>query len=213
MGLLQKRPQIGESIQLYSLGLNKTVLIVGLGNPGKKYDDTRHNVGFTCLDEFAKANEFPGWVNKKDLECSLTQATLGDTRVLLIKPITFMNLSGEAVQAVANFYKIAPEGIVVVHDELDVPFGQIRTRVGGSAAGHNGIKSVIEKIGEGFGRVRVGIGPKMPEQVDSADFVLQKFTTKEQAEMSPLTREVLAILSEYVFGDHVLPHEIRSFIL
>lgn len=213
MGLLQNRPQVGETIQLYSVGLNKTILIVGLGNPGKEYDGTRHNIGFTCLDAFASSSDFPGWTNKKDLLCLLTQLTLGDTRVILLKPTTFMNQSGESVQAVMNFYKIAPEHVVVVHDELDIPFGQIRTRVGGSAAGHNGVKSIIEHVSEDFGRVRIGIGPKVPAQIDSADFVLQKFSNDEFVEMPPLTREVSAILSEYAYGDHTLPHETRSFIL
>jgi PTH1 family peptidyl-tRNA hydrolase len=139
--------------------------------------------------------------------------TLGDTRVIAIKPTTFMNLSGDAVQAVAHFYKIPAEKIVVVHDELDISFGQVRLRSGGSAAGHNGLKSVIGAIGEGFGRVRIGIGPKEPEQIDSADFVLQKFSKDQQSHMGELTREVSAILSEYSYGDGQLPQETRNFIV
>ncbi|HSW98975.1 MAG TPA: aminoacyl-tRNA hydrolase [Candidatus Saccharimonadales bacterium] len=213
MGLFQRRPQVGDTIQYYTLGQNKTLLVAGLGNPGKEYGGTRHNIGFECLDAFAKAANFQPWVDKKSLKCTEASATLGDTRVILIKPTTFMNLSGEAVAAVVNFYKIAAGNIIVVHDELDIPFGQIRLRTGGASAGHNGLKSIIQHIGEDFGRVRVGIGPKEPQQIDSADFVLGRFSKDQQAHISELTREVSAILSEAAFGAGSLPQETRSFLL
>lgn len=212
MGLFQRRPQLGDTIQFYTLGQNKTILVVGLGNPGKEYDGTRHNIGFAAVDAFAKANNFDPWIEKKDLKCWQASTTLGDTRAIAIKPTTFMNLSGEAVQAVVNFYKIAPDKVIVVHDELDIPFGQIRLRTGGSSAGHNGLKSIIKHLGEEFGRVRVGIGPKEPEQMDSADFVLQRFTKAQQEHMPELTREVSAVLSEYAYGGS-LPQETRNFIV
>lgn len=212
MALFQKRPQIGDSIQLYTLGQNKTVLIVGLGNIGKEYENTRHNVGFAAVDRFAADHDFSPWIEKKDLKCQLANAQLGETKVIVIKPTTFMNLSGEAVQAVVNFYKIDPASVVVVHDELDIPFGQIRTRVGGGAAGHNGIKSVTQHIGEQYGRVRIGIGPKLHERQDSADFVLARFSQEQEAQMKNLTREASAILSEYAYGGQ-LTAETRSFIV
>jgi len=212
MALFQKKPQIGSSIQYYTLGQNKIVLVVGLGNIGKEYDGTRHNIGFAAVDRFAADQEFSGWIDKKDLRCHMASAQLGETKVIAIKPTTLMNLSGEAVQAVVNFYKINPENVVVVHDELDIPFGQIRTRVGGGAAGHNGIKSVTQHLGEGYGRVRIGIGPKLHEQQDSADFVLAKFSKEQEAQLANLTKEASAILSEYVYGGQ-LPHETRSFIV
>lgn len=213
MALFVRRPEElgGTRINFTSYGMNRTVLIVGLGNPGKEYDGTRHNIGFACVDSFAEKNSFDPWIEKKDLKCQLTHSMMNETRVILCKPQTFMNLSGEAVQAVAHFYKIQPDGIVVVHDELDVNFGQVRTRVGGSSAGHNGVKSVTEHLGEDYGRVRIGIGPKTPEQIDSADFVLQKFSEKEQASLPKLTREVNAILSEYAYGSPVSA-ETRSFL-
>lgn len=213
MSLFQRRPNPSETIQFYTLSQNRSVLVVGLGNLGKEYDGTRHNIGFACVDAFVAANEFDSWIHKKDLKCHMAGGTLGDTRVIAIKPTTFMNLSGDAVQAVAHFYKIPAEKIVVVHDELDISFGQVRLRSGGSAAGHNGLKSVIGAIGEGFGRVRIGIGPKEPEQIDSADFVLQKFSKDQQSHMGELTREVSAILSEYSYGDGQLPQETRNFIV
>ena len=213
MAWLQKRPQVSNPTNFYTVGLNKTILLVGLGNPGAKYDLTRHNVGFLCLDDYvAKTDEMDDWVAKKDLKCLLSSGQLGDARVLAIKPTTFMNLSGEAVQAVINFYKISPDHIAVIHDELDVDFGQIRLRVGGSDAGHNGVKSVTAVIGQNYGRVRVGIGPKEPVAITSEDFVLQKFPVEQQKQLPNLTREVNAILNEYLYGAE-LPHDTRSFLV
>lgn len=213
MSLFQNRPQSTDPLNYVTVGLNKTLLVVGLGNPGPQYDQTRHNVGFACLDAFVdKSSEMEQWIDKKDLKCQLSTGQLGDARVLAIKPTTFMNLSGEAVQAVSHFYKIPLEQIVVVHDELDVNFGQVRLRVGGSAAGHNGIKSVTQHLGEGYGRIRIGIGPKVPEQMDSADFVLQRFNSEELSHMPELTREVSAVISEFVYGIG-LPNETRNFLL
>lgn len=211
MALFQKRPQVSNPVQFTTVGLNKTLLIVGLGNPGDEYADTRHNIGFMCLNEFARKNNFDPWMNKKDLKCELTQQTLGDTRVILIKPQTFMNLSGEAVQAVQHFYKLNNTQTIVVHDELDVNFGQLRMRRGGSAAGNNGIKSVTQHVGEDYGRVRVGIGPKTHEKMDSADFVLQDFSKTEREQMPALVREVSALLSEYAYGSPFAA-ETRSFL-
>ena len=150
MALFQRRPEAGHAVQYYTLGQNKHILIVGLGNPGKEYDNNRHNIGFQALDAFAEANNFDSWINKKDLKCLMATARLGDTQVMAIKPTTFMNLSGEAVQAVAHFYKIPTERILAVYDEIDIPFGQIRLRTGGSSAGHNGVKSLIQHVGEGL---------------------------------------------------------------
>lgn len=212
MALFQRQPQASDTIKYYTLGQNKTVLIVGLGNPGQEYQGTRHNIGFLCMDELAKANNFDPWINKKDLKCQMTRGQVGETHVILCKPTTFMNLSGEAAAAMINFYKIAPGSVVAVYDEIDIPFGQIRTRLGGSSAGHNGVKSLIQHLGEQFGRVRVGIGPKTPEQMDSADFVLAKFSSQQQAQLKNLTQETNAVLSEYFYGGQ-LPHETRSFIV
>ena len=214
MSLFQRKSNISDPVQMmYSVGLNKTVLIVGLGNVGKEYDGTRHNIGFDCLDHFvAKNDEISDWAEKKSLKCFLASGQLGQTRVIAIKPTTFMNNSGEAVQAVSNFYKIPVDKIVIVHDELDIIFGNIRTRVGGSSAGHNGIKSITQHLGEDTGRVRIGIGPKRPTQIDSADFVLAKFGPTQTKQLPNLYREVTAILSEYSFGTQ-LATETRSFLI
>jgi aminoacyl-tRNA hydrolase len=117
MSLFQRRPTGGETTQFYTFSQNRTLLIVGLGNPGREYDGTRHNIGFACVDAFVAGGEFDPWIEKKDMHCIISSATLGDTRAYVIKPTTFMNLSGKAVQAVAHFYKIPSEKIIVVHDE------------------------------------------------------------------------------------------------
>jgi PTH1 family peptidyl-tRNA hydrolase len=212
MALFQKKPQTGTSNPIYTLGLQKNMLIVGLGNIGKEFEGTRHNIGFAVLDAFAEKQSFEGWTNKKDLKCQLVMGNLGETRVILCKPTTMMNLSGEAVQAVSAFYKIELSHLVVVHDELDIEFGQIRTRRGGGSAGHNGIKSISQHMGDDYGHIRVGIGPKKPEQIDSADFVLAKFTSDEQSQMKNLLQEATAILTEVVYAQQ-LTAETRSFIV
>lgn len=213
MALFQRRPQTSNPIAYTTIGLNKSLLVVGLGNPGPEYSGTRHNIGFACLDSFvAGSSEMGQWVDKKDLKCQMAIGQMGETRVIAVKPQTYMNLSGEAVQAVSHFYKVHPSEVVVIHDELDVDFGQIRLRTGGSSAGHNGIKSVTQHIGEDYGRIRIGVGPKTPEQIDSADFVLQRFSTAEQEQLPALLREVSAILSEVVFGAG-LQAETRSFLV
>jgi peptidyl-tRNA hydrolase, PTH1 family len=213
MAWLQKRPQLSDTLQFYTTSLSKTKLVVGLGNPGREYDDTRHNIGFACVDRLAaQFSEFEPWTNRKDLKCHLTTGRLGETRVIIIKPTTFMNVSGEAVQAVAAFYKLSPANTIIVHDELDIAFGQVRLRTGGSSAGHNGLKSVIQHFGEQFGRVRIGVGPKQPAAIDSADFVLQKFTAEQQAQLPNLYQEITAILTEYIYGEQ-LPAETRTFLV
>lgn len=213
MAWLQKRPQVALPVNYYTVGQNNSIMLVGLGNPEDRYEGTRHNIGFTCIDAFVnKYEEMSEWVGKKDLKCLLSSGRIGETQVIAIKPITYMNLSGEAVSLTLNFYKMQLSHVVVIHDELDIDFGHIRTRIGGSSAGHNGIKSVTKHIGEEYGRIRIGIGPKDPPEIDSADFVLQKFTTKEQKQIDNLKQETISILSEYVYSKQ-LPQETRTFIV
>lgn len=214
MALFQNRPQTSDPTNYYSVGLNRTVLLVGLGNPGDEYDLTRHNAGFIAVDNFVEANkEMEPWISKKSLKADISTGRIGETRVIAIKPTTFMNLSGEAVQAVAQFYKIPLDTILVIHDELDIDFGNIRLRQGGGAAGHNGIKSVTQHLGEDYGRIRIGIGPKKPARIKSESFVLQDFSQEEQEQLPNMTREVNSVLSEYLFGNGELPQDTRSFLI
>lgn len=214
MALLSKKPtETSSSAPLYTMGSQKTVLLVGLGNLGREYDGTRHNIGFACVDAFASAHESLGaWTAKKDLKCQLVSANMGTTRVIVIKPTTFMNLSGEAVQAVQNFYKIPTSEVTVVYDELDMAFGQLRMRNDGGSAGHNGIKSIIQHCGDNFGRIRIGINNEQRAKNDEKDFVLKKFNSEEQSQLVNLSREVTAILTELIYSSS-LPAETRSFLV
>jgi PTH1 family peptidyl-tRNA hydrolase len=212
MAWLQKRPSVVDSKLFYTIGLNKTVLLVGLGNIGPEYELTRHNVGFKCVDEFVQTtDEMNEWIVKKDLKSLVSTGQIAEVRVVAIKPTTFMNLSGEAVGLVSSFYKIQPSDIVVVHDDLDIEFGQIRSRLGGSSAGHNGVKSISGIIGQDYYRLRIGIGPK-PANISSEKFVLSKFSPKEQPQLSNLTKETNSLINEYIFGNQ-LPNETRSYIV
>ncbi len=213
MGLFQERPSTGDNAPLYTTGMNKTVLVVGLGNIGKEYNNTRHNIGFKIVDFFAAKHSFDPWVSKKDQFCWTTSKTIGATRVILCKPTTYMNESGRALQVVQRFYKIANSSTLAVYDELDIDFGQIRTRTGGGSAGHNGVKSLIAHCGEDFGRLRVGIGPNSSSHIDSASFVLAAFGKKQTEMIQLLLIEANAILSEYVHSAGQLQEETRSFIV
>jgi PTH1 family peptidyl-tRNA hydrolase len=211
MGLFQRRnDHITETLYTVSIGQEQTKLIIGLGNPGKKYEGTRHNIGFACLDAMTET-ENGTWIEKNSLKCLISELRIGQTRVVLIKPTTFMNNSGEAAMSVQSYFKLNNTNTAVVHDEIDIQFGQIRTRVGGSSAGHNGVKSLIQHLGEDFSRIRIGVANDFVKQVDSADFVLQKFNKAEQAKMKVLKTEVTSLLNEFVFGDKI-PQETRSFL-
>lgn len=156
-------------------------LIVGLGNPEKRYDGTRHNTGFFIVDEFAAAEGLK-WESKSKFKALV--AELPDKTALLVKPTTYYNLVGEAVRALADFYKIPPENILIIHDELALPFGTIRTREKGSDAGNNGIKSLNAHLGHTTKRLRIGTRNERTEHMDAADFVLAKFTPSERTVLS-----------------------------
>ena len=156
---------------------NKPIMIVGLGNPGPEYVRTRHNVGFMAVDALAGADAT--WKNEHD---ALTaRADIDGRKVIFVKPMTFMNLSGNAVGAIARFYKIPTENIIVIHDDMDLPVGKLREKVGGSSAGHNGIKSIDAAVGAEYRRIRIGIGhPRdFDLKIDAADWVLGRFGDDE----------------------------------
>lgn len=213
MSLIQKMPQTNFLSSLYQMKkTERTVMIVGLGNIGKKYETTRHNFGFICLDGMV-VSEKKKW--KKDIKSSslICELSINGRKVILIKPQTFMNLSGEAVQKVKSFYKLTNKDIVVIHDELDIDFGIIRSRSGGGSAGHNGIKSIIQHIGEDFGRVRLGIGPVKPEQIDPADFVLQKFSKDQQDNLPKAVSATTELIKDFVNSESTIPQDTRNFLI
>lgn len=148
-------------------------LVVGLGNPGDQYEHTRHNVGFAVADELAERCRVP--LQRLKFRALTNTVTLGGQKVLLMKPVTYMNLSGEAVREAAAFYKVPPEHILVLSDEVALPPGKLRVRTGGSAGGHNGLKNIIAHLGsDQFPRIRLGVGQKPHPDYDMADWVLGK---------------------------------------
>lgn len=211
MAIIQKKPYVTSDVPAYTIGATKSLLIIGLGNPGNEYDSTRHNIGFAALEHFAKQNDFPAWTDKKDLKCHIAYTNLGENRVILCKPTTFMNLSGEAAQAIQRFYRVYNQQTLAVYDELAIPFGQLRTRMGGSDAGHNGVKSLIQHLGEDFGRLRIGIGSEVAKNADAADYVLKKFSKEEHGDLPQILRETNALITEFIFRDRLLP-ETRNVI-
>lgn len=164
---------------------SEKVVIVGLGNVGKEYEGSRHNAGFALVDELQKNWGTSEWKEEKSLKAFISKGEFNLKSVILIKPTTFMNLSGEAVVLVTNYYKIKPENLWVCYDDLDLPLGKIRLRKDGSAGTHNGMKSIQELYpSKTFPRLRIGIESRgeefgVPEQMNTSDFVLRRFTTKE----------------------------------
>ena len=163
-------------------------LVVGLGNPGRAYEGHRHNAGFMVAEDLRRAEGLPDFREK-----FAGVWTKGDAFAIL-KPMTFMNLSGDSVQPASAFLKVIPAEIVVIHDELDVPFGEVRLKFGGGHAGHNGLRSLIERLGTAdFVRVRVGIGRPPPDfRGEVADYVLHNFDPSEKAELAGVIERALA---------------------
>jgi len=157
-------------------------LIVGLGNVGKEFEGTRHNSGFVALDAYAVQNDFPKWQEKTKFKAFVTEKFIAGKKIVLLKPTTLYNLSGESVKAMKDFFKLKNTAITVVHDELDLPFGTFKEKNGGGSSGSNGLKSIISLIGPDFKRVRIGISNDLKEKMDSADFVLSKFSREEQTQ-------------------------------
>ena len=171
-------------------------MIAGLGNPGKEYNNTRHNIGFAFID--ALAQEYDINVMDVKLKALTGKGMIGGQKVLLVKPLTFMNLSGESIRPLADYYKVDPEDILIVYDDISLAPGQLRIRAKGSAGGHNGIKSIIAHLGtQEFPRVKVGVGEK-PSRMDLADYVLGHFSKEEQATMDDAVKEAADAVCEIV---------------
>ena len=167
---------------------NKPVMIVGLGNPGTEYERTRHNVGFMAVAYLAGENAT--WKNEHN---AMTYHTdIDGRRVIFVRPMTFMNLSGDAVGAIARFYKIPTENIVVIHDDMDIPVGSVREKVGGGSAGHNGIKSIDTAVGAEYRRIRIGIGhPRdFGLKMDPSDWVLGRFSDDDMTKVVDVIKNI-----------------------
>lgn len=174
-------------------------LIIGLGNPGKEYENTRHNIGFMIIDEYFKQkNITPNWQNK--FKAEYATITFNGEKIYFLKPSTYMNLSGQAVQEIMHYFKINASELLVVHDDLDLPIGRYRLKASSSAGGHNGIKSIIECIGtQDFARLKVGIGKD--KNYDTKDYVLGNFNSTELKTLKELYPTFIKIIDEFLTTD------------
>lgn len=172
-------------------------LIIGLGNPGKKYEKTRHNAGFLAVDFAAGFFNAESWKESKKLHALVAK---NSNKLIFVKPQTFMNESGLAVAALAKYYKIKPQNIIIIYDELDLPFETLRVRDSGSSAGHNGIKSIIQHLGtDKFWRVRIGTQNELASKMPAEKFVLQNFSATELKKLKEkILPEVMEKLEEII---------------
>ena len=156
-------------------------IIVGLGNPGKKYQKTRHNIGFRIIDTLAKKYDFPDFEFSKKFNAEINKTVIGGQEIILAKPQTFMNLSGKMVCSFLKSYKLKPNNLIVVHDDVDLPFGKIKITIGRGSAGHKGVESIIKELKtKNFIRLRIGIKPEFGKPKNVEKFVLQKFNREEE---------------------------------
>ena len=177
-------------------------LIVGLGNPGKRYQKTRHNIGFMVLDAIVDVWGQDQWALSPKFNAEIASVVKGKEKVYLVKPMTFMNESGQSIQLIAAYYQITPENIIVVHDDKDIPLGEIKVQRDRGHAGHNGIRSIIDHLGtKDFHRIRIGIAnTKKQEKMDTADFVLGKFGLLEKKEVNAVINKSIDLV-ETLLGD------------
>lgn len=169
-------------------------LIIGLGNPGKEYENTRHNIGFMVVDNYLKNRE-PKWQSK--FKGSYTTLTINNEKVFFLKPYTYMNLSGTSVREIMTFYKIQPENILVIHDDLDLPLGKIRIKTNSSAGGHNGIKSIIDALAtDSFIRLKIGISHN--KNYDTKDYVLGHFNKEEVEILKNTLQETINVIDDFL---------------
>ncbi len=174
-------------------------LVLALGNPEEKFKNSRHNVGFRVLTEYAEAKGIEFSLKEKFRAC-IAECTVNDEKVILAKPTTYYNLVGEAARLICDFYKIAPEDVLVVHDELALPFGTLRTRLGGSDAGNNGIKSMNQHLGPATARLRIGVYNDLRDRIDDADFVLGNWTKEESEGLESLYTKSVHIIDQFIAG-------------
>jgi len=183
-------------------------LIIGLGNPGEKYEKTRHNAGFLAVDKIADNFQFPSFEFHGKFNAEISQDLIGSEKVILAKPQTFMNNSGEAIRAILDYYKMGPESVIVIHDDLDIAIGKYRISKNRGSAGHRGIQSIIDYLGtKDFTRVRIGIGIKYNglavlfekenhKKISIEKFVLQKFSDEEMMELEKVIDEIASNIGD-----------------
>ncbi|MFA6039041.1 MAG: aminoacyl-tRNA hydrolase [Candidatus Peribacteraceae bacterium] len=180
--------------------MKPSLIIAGLGNPGSAYAQTRHNAGFRCLDTLSEAFGQGEWQEKEKFISFTQEARVVAAPVLLVKPMTFMNLSGNALRKAMDFYKLIPsEQLLVISDDVDLPLGEVRFRKSGGPGTHNGLKSVAQEFGDAFPRIRIGLG-NAPAGSDLASWVLSVPTAEEEAALKEAMQTVPALITEYVLG-------------
>ncbi len=172
-------------------------LLVGLGNPGPEYNATRHNTGFQAVDAIAHRYAFRGW--RQSCKGEIARGIIAREKVIALKPRTFMNLSGESVLAAMSFFKIQPKDVIVFHDELALPVGKVRVKVGGSSAGHNGIKSIDSQIGPDYMRVRIGVD--QDPTVETKDYVLAIPSDQDQQALTAIIKKIADYMPVLLRGD------------
>ncbi len=177
------------------------VLVVGLGNPGDSYTFTRHNIGFRAVD--ALADFYQADPPRSKFNGELRIAHLDDQKLFFLKPQTYMNLSGESVQKAAQFYKIKPEQIIVVHDEVDLEPGEIRTKTGGGHAGHNGLRNIDACIGKNYHRIRIGVGHPGHKD-DVSDYVLSNFSKQDEIWVDEILANIHKTFNDFAIQEGVL---------
>ena len=171
-------------------------LVVGLGNPGEEYSKTRHNIGFMAADEIHSRHNFTPF--KQKFDGLISEGTIGKEKTLLLKPQTYMNLSGNSVQKTAKFYKIPPQNIIVIHDDKDLSLGKLKAKNGGSAGGHNGLKNIDSQIGNEYNRIRIGVGSPKEHNTDTINFVLSKFSKTELQILEPQLDFIASTIKELI---------------
>jgi PTH1 family peptidyl-tRNA hydrolase len=174
-------------------------LILGLGNPDEKYVSTRHNFGFRAIDAFAEKFEFPEFKLEKKFKAEISEKKIGDDKIILAKPQTFMNLSGEAAATILSFYKPLLQNFLIIYDDVDLPFGNLRFREGGSSGGHNGVKSLIQHFGtENFARLKLGTSSELRTVMPTEEFVLGKFSSDEEKAIPVILEKAVAEIEKFL---------------
>lgn len=203
MAIIRKQTiAIPEIVPFYSSGLEKTRLFVGLGNPGQQYQNNRHNIGFMCLNKFCDLHELT-WITKKDFQVDLAQTNIAGSRIILIKPQTYMNLSGQAVSKVLQFYKLSLEETYIIYDEIRLKLGLIEILKTNKDYGHNGLKSLSQYLSNDLHLIRTGIGPKQPSNIDLTQFVLSDFTKSQIPIVNKIAQEISSLIGETSYMDLV----------